>query len=318
MFAGGAAGDVEGVSGLGVGVDTMDRRVVTWTDARVAGGRNWLSSLAPQRPAAPQNSTDAVQDVVSFVFVTADPTLYQILGVDSNASRDSLKRAWRRKLLQVHPDHGGSAAEVVEVMEAFRVLSNPTQRAAYDATLPSSQPQSEQDESSWSNPTWRAATDHSSAEDDRDTEGTSFDPYEFLEGLSPELRAAFNRVEEIEREGGPDRRARIAAVWREYETKNRRDHAARRNAVGWFTCAGLTKQGLPCLSRVKRSGDYCNAHRQQEPATVSRSAHRPPSPSTESATAKPAPPPASGSEAAIGCLMLVGLVILIVWLVVRH
>lgn len=60
---------------------------------------------------------------------------YETLGVAHDASADDIKRAYRRKAMEHHPDRdGGSAERAAEVNEAYRVLSDPELRARYDAT----------------------------------------------------------------------------------------------------------------------------------------------------------------------------------------
>ena len=61
---------------------------------------------------------------------------YDILGVPRDASPDDLKRAYRKKAMENHPDrHGGDKAKEAEfkrINEAYATLSEPTQRAYYD------------------------------------------------------------------------------------------------------------------------------------------------------------------------------------------
>ncbi|MGW8318126.1 MAG: molecular chaperone DnaJ [Candidatus Promineifilaceae bacterium] len=60
---------------------------------------------------------------------------YEVLEVDRNASKEELKRAYRRLARKFHPDvnHDDSADErFKEINEAYEVLSNDSTRAAYD------------------------------------------------------------------------------------------------------------------------------------------------------------------------------------------
>ena len=58
---------------------------------------------------------------------------YQILGVDKNASKDDVKKAFRKLAHQYHPDKkGGDAQKFKEASEAYAVLSDDKKRAEYD------------------------------------------------------------------------------------------------------------------------------------------------------------------------------------------
>lgn len=58
--------------------------------------------------------------------------LYEILGVDRNASDDDIKRAYKQKARRLHPDTGGDEEEFKELSTAYEVLKNPQAKANYD------------------------------------------------------------------------------------------------------------------------------------------------------------------------------------------
>lgn len=57
---------------------------------------------------------------------------YELLGVDPRASDEELKRAYRRRLRETHPDTGGSASEFRAVQEAWARIGTPEARAAFN------------------------------------------------------------------------------------------------------------------------------------------------------------------------------------------
>ncbi|QDE36330.1 molecular chaperone DnaJ [Microbacterium foliorum] len=57
---------------------------------------------------------------------------YEILGVDPTVDDDELRRAYRRRLRQTHPDTGGDAAVFIQVQRAWELIGTPEGRAAYD------------------------------------------------------------------------------------------------------------------------------------------------------------------------------------------
>jgi curved DNA-binding protein len=62
--------------------------------------------------------------------------LYEILQVSSNADSETIERVFRHLATRLHPDnpHTGDRARFEALVAANRVLSDPEERAAYDAT----------------------------------------------------------------------------------------------------------------------------------------------------------------------------------------
>src|SRR5699024_4306698 len=61
---------------------------------------------------------------------------YEVLCVEKNASKDDLRKAYRRMAMKYHPDRNPDSAEAEEkfkeAKEAYEVLSDDDKRAAYD------------------------------------------------------------------------------------------------------------------------------------------------------------------------------------------
>ena len=57
---------------------------------------------------------------------------YQVLGVDPDVDVEGLRKAYRLRLRQTHPDTGGDAAVFVSVQRAWELVGTPEARAAYD------------------------------------------------------------------------------------------------------------------------------------------------------------------------------------------
>lgn len=61
---------------------------------------------------------------------------YQLLGVGRSSSQETLRRAFRLRILESHPDHHPGSALATQqtrrIVEAYRVLGNPLARRVYD------------------------------------------------------------------------------------------------------------------------------------------------------------------------------------------
>ncbi|KAF9531728.1 DnaJ domain-containing protein [Crepidotus variabilis] len=72
-------------------------------------------------------------------------TLYEVLGIHKGASADDIKKAYKKKALETHPDKLEPKASIAEqqyavkqfhrVHEAFEVLNDPEKRKEYDASV---------------------------------------------------------------------------------------------------------------------------------------------------------------------------------------
>jgi curved DNA-binding protein CbpA len=59
-------------------------------------------------------------------------TLYEILGVASQASNESIKKAFHRLALRLHPDKGGNNTSFQALAKVYTILSDPVKRDKYD------------------------------------------------------------------------------------------------------------------------------------------------------------------------------------------
>jgi molecular chaperone DnaJ len=58
---------------------------------------------------------------------------YEVLGIGKSASDDEIKKAFRKKAIEHHPDKaGGDEAKFKEINEAYEVLKDERKRQRYD------------------------------------------------------------------------------------------------------------------------------------------------------------------------------------------
>ncbi|KAL1602700.1 hypothetical protein SLS60_006120 [Paraconiothyrium brasiliense] len=84
-----------------------------------------------------QQSTGAAGDA-NGEGVQVKTSYYELLGVERTATEDEIKKAYRRKALELHPDRNYGDVErttalFADVSTAYEVLSDPQERAWYDA-----------------------------------------------------------------------------------------------------------------------------------------------------------------------------------------
>ena len=53
---------------------------------------------------------------------------YSILDISRNATESEIKKAFRKKALQEHPDKGGDVEKFKEINKAYSVLSDPKKK----------------------------------------------------------------------------------------------------------------------------------------------------------------------------------------------
>jgi curved DNA-binding protein CbpA len=97
---------------------------------------------------------------------------FEILGIDSDADAEEIENAYRRRVKEAHPDHGGSAREFQLVYAAYRELRSGYDGPAIEGGVGAS------DERGDSNGDSDGASDAERGADDPEAEGSRDDPRE--------------------------------------------------------------------------------------------------------------------------------------------
>jgi curved DNA-binding protein CbpA len=111
--------------------DEVDDGDASGTSADVAAADVPTSRVSRRSGHAPVHSNRAV----SYLGSDRMDDFYDLLDVPENASTDDVKRAWREKAREYHPDVNDDArasAQFKTLRRAYEVLSDETERAAYD------------------------------------------------------------------------------------------------------------------------------------------------------------------------------------------
>lgn len=61
---------------------------------------------------------------------------YSTLGLNKNASKQDIRKAYKKLSMRHHPDRGGDENQFKKINEAYSILSDPQKRAAYDNPQP--------------------------------------------------------------------------------------------------------------------------------------------------------------------------------------
>lgn len=72
-------------------------------------------------------------------------TLYSDLGIEPTASKQDIEKAYRKKAMKEHPDHGGDPHAFKQLTVAYKILKNEESRKRYDETGRTDTPLSKRD-----------------------------------------------------------------------------------------------------------------------------------------------------------------------------
>ncbi len=89
------------------------------------GGAHRLNPVADHAKSPPQTH-------YCYAMIDHNINYYEVLGIQANADLATIKRAFRKRALESHPDRGGSHAAMLVVNEAYAILANAEMRRNYD------------------------------------------------------------------------------------------------------------------------------------------------------------------------------------------
>ncbi|GAB0495747.1 hypothetical protein MMPV_007052 [Pyropia vietnamensis] len=96
-----------------------------------------MSGAAPEEDADSESASESSNSRPATERRPVDTSMYDVLGVDHNASPAAIRRAYYVAAKQVHPDRNlndpQATAKFQDLAEAYQVLSDPDSRAQYDA-----------------------------------------------------------------------------------------------------------------------------------------------------------------------------------------
>ena len=79
-----------------------------------------------------QQKEERLKEDQAYEAATNRENLYAALEIQKTDSQDEIKRAYRKVVLKNHPDKGGDVEKFKQIGKAYRILTNPRAKKAYD------------------------------------------------------------------------------------------------------------------------------------------------------------------------------------------